>query len=857
MNIRTKILVLSLSGAATIAVLLTGLLLARKGTLKEQVTDEMNDLARQECSKIARDIYVMLQVQQTSIQNRVRSNLNVANELLTQAGGVTLEKDTVSWNAVNQFTKGTESVTLPKMMVGDTWLGQNYSSSATTPLVDKVKSLVGGTCTVFQRMNEAGDMLRVATNVEKTDGSRAIGTYIPAVNPDGKPNPVVSSVLSGQTFDGRAFVVNDWYITSYQPIFDKSHKVVGVLYVGIKQEDIAELRQGIMDVVVGKTGYVYILGGKGDQRGRYIISHQGKRDGENIWDAKDSDGNYFIRSAIEKAMKTNNGQSDFERYPWKNAGDNNARMKVAAVTYFEPWDWVIGAGCYEDDFQEAAAKVGSSLASLTWWVIIGAICIFVAVAAVSIWVARGIVRPLNNMMEGLKDIAEGEGDLTRRLDDSSRDELGTLARWFNTFVDKLQRIISEMADNASDVANSSTELSSTSTQLASSAEEMTAQSATVASAAEEMSSNMNTMAASTEQMTANVKTVASAVEEMTASISEIAKNAEQASTVANDAARLAETSNANIGQLGTAADEIGKVIETIQDIAEQTNLLALNATIEAARAGDAGKGFAVVATEVKELAKQTAEATEDIRRRIEGIQGSTGEAVRSIAEISEVIQKVNEVSKTIASAVEEQSITTKEIAQNVAQTSEAATTVSSGVAESASASQEITRNIAEIDLAVRQAAQGATFTQGASVQLNQVAGQLQKVVGQFKTNAKAFNAAPIKAAHGQWAVKLANLLAGKVSFTVADVASHHDCAFGKWYFGDGMKKFGNLTTFKDIDPAHAAVHDLAKKITQLYHDGNRHAAVEELSNLRKATHHIFELLDKLEEEAERHVLVAV
>ena len=150
----------------------------------------------------------------------------------------------------------------------------------------------------------------------------------------------------------------------------------------------------------------------------------------------------------------------------------------------------------------------------------------------------------------------------------------------------------------------------------------------MAAAAEQMSANMSIMSASTEQMSGNVKAVASAVEQLTASINEIAKSAEQAATVANSAAGLAKAGNTTIGDLGTAAGEIGKVIEVIQDIAEQTNLLALNATIEAARAGDAGKGFAVVATEVKELARQTAAATEDIRRRIGGIQTSTGQVVQ-------------------------------------------------------------------------------------------------------------------------------------------------------------------------------------------------------------------------------------
>jgi methyl-accepting chemotaxis protein len=405
-------------------------------------------------------------------------------------------------------------------------------------------------------------------------------------------------------------------------------------------------------------------------------------------------------------------------------------------------------------------------------------------------VTRMIVKPLNRTVEMLKDIAQGEGDLTkklpmRKINCSSikkcgktacpeygktsscwdtvgsnaagkihcpsilsgkikncyecpvmqmaiRDETDEIAAWFNTFISRLWNVISQFAASTKTLAGSSTELSATATQLAGGAEETTNQSATVASAAEEMAANMNNMAAASEQMTTNIKTVASATEQMTASITEIAKNAEQAASVAENAAQMAQSSNVSIGQLGTAADEIGKVIQVIQDIAEQTNLLALNATIEAARAGDAGKGFAVVATEVKELAKQTAEATEDIRKRIEGVQSSSSQAVKSIGQISDIIHQVNEISRTIASAVEEQSVTTKEIAQNVAQTSHAAETVSIGVTQSASASKEITQNITGVDQAAKQTAQGAAQTQTAGEELSRLAEELQSLVGQFK-----------------------------------------------------------------------------------------------------------------------------
>ncbi|MBN2581322.1 MAG: Cache 3/Cache 2 fusion domain-containing protein [Pirellulales bacterium] len=790
MKIKAKILLLSMGGTAATAAVLMGMLQLRKNSLEKDLTGELDVQARQQCAAVAKDVYQMLRTQDASLKKRLVYNLNVAEDVLANQGKITFSKELVTWKATNQFNKSTEEIRLPKMMVGNTWLEMNRAVDQPSPVVDKVGLLVGGTCTIFQRMNDAGDMLRVCTNVEKKDGTRAIGTYIPATQPDGVSNPVISAALQGKTYVGRAYVVNAWYITAYKPLRDDQGQITGVLYVGIKQEDLPELRKGIMDIVVGKTGYVYVVGGAGEQRGHYIISAQGKRDGENIWEAKDADGRLFIQSIVKKGLETKGGQCVFERYPWKNKGEDEARNKIVAITYYQPWDWVIGAGAYEDDFQDARGRLTEALNQFLFWSFAAAVVMLVVVGISTILAVNKIVRPLWAVVNGLKDIAQGEGDLTKKLamrkvNCSSikkcgkhtcpeygksancwdtvgsstigeihcpailsgkykschdcevmkmavRDETEEISAWFNTFMGKLCRIIRQVAGSTKTLASSSTELSTTATQLASGAEETTNQSSTVASAAEELATNMNNMAASTEQMNANVKTVASATEQMTASISEIAKNAEKASSVASNASTMAQSSNQTIGQLGNAADEIGKVIEVIQDIAEQTNLLALNATIEAARAGDAGKGFAVVATEVKELAKQTADATVDIRNRIQGIQTSSGEAVDSISQISEIIQQVNEISRTIASAVEEQSITTKEIAQNIVQTAQAAETVSVGVAQSATASKEITRNITGVDQAAKQTAEGANQTQTAGVELSKVSEQLQTLVNQFK-----------------------------------------------------------------------------------------------------------------------------
>jgi methyl-accepting chemotaxis protein len=428
------------------------------------------------------------------------------------------------------------------------------------------------------------------------------------------------------------------------------------------------------------------------------------------------------------------------------AGDTDARviddyLGSRVLSAWAPLDvydarWALICEIDENVAMEAVQQMDSRAATasttLISWIAALSTVIAVVVGLISYIISRGISRPIVRTTAMIRDIAEGEGDLTKRLDASSHDEVGELSQWFNLFVEKLQAIIGDIAKVAQTVAGAATQLSATTTQLAGGAEQTTQQSATVAAAAEEMSLNMGNMAASAEEMSTNVKTVASAVEQMTTSIGEVAQSAEQAAHVASQAAELAETSNSNVGQLNIAADAIGKVIETIQDIAEQTNLLALNATIEAARAGDAGKGFAVVAGEVKELARQTAEATDDIRQRIEGIQTSTGTAVKSIGQISEVVGQVNSVSRTIASAVEEQSITTREITANISQTATASETVTVGVTQSASAAKEITQNIAAVDESARQAAIGTEQMQSAAAELSKMGEELHALVHQFK-----------------------------------------------------------------------------------------------------------------------------
>jgi methyl-accepting chemotaxis protein len=378
-------------------------------------------------------------------------------------------------------------------------------------------------------------------------------------------------------------------------------------------------------------------------------------------------------------------------------------------------------------------KASTATIQQTQWINLtgGVICILLVVA-VLVYTIQRVLNPLNQTLRVVKDIAEGEGDLTIRLKVQSRDEVGELSKWFNIFLDKLQGIIANIAGTAGSLGSASTTLSDLSGKLADGAEHMSGLSSTVASAAEEMSANMSSVAASSNEAAANVNMVSSAAEEMTATINEIAANSEKARTISEAAVTQATETTSRMEKLGQAAQSIGKVTQTIADISDQTNLLALNATIEAARAGDVGKGFAVVANEIKELAKQTAAATLEIRNQIDGIQGSATESIDQIDKISQVIHNINEIVSTIATAVEEQSVTTKEIAGNVAQASHGIQEVNENVSQSSVVSMEIAKEISSVnDVSTQLNGNSAQMNNNAEA-LYRLANELNELVGKFK-----------------------------------------------------------------------------------------------------------------------------
>jgi len=344
---------------------------------------------------------------------------------------------------------------------------------------------------------------------------------------------------------------------------------------------------------------------------------------------------------------------------------------------------------------------------------------------------RLITKPLFKGVHLAKAMAAG--DLTQTMDVHQKDEIGILAHSLNDMAGTLRRIFGDINSGVGRVDESSTQLAAIANQMAAGAEATATRSGQVAAAAEEMSANQSSIAAAMEQAAVNLNMVASAAEEMNATISEIASNSGKAKEITTVAVQQSSKASERVNELGKAADEINKVTEAITEISEQTNLLALNATIEAARAGEAGKGFAVVANEIKDLARQTAAATLDIKNKIQGVQEATGVTVNEINEIGQVITDVDKIVATIAAAVEEQTATTKEIAENVQQASQGIAEVNENVSQSSTVSAEIASDIATVNSSANEMNQASRQVKVSAEELSAIADRLKEMMAKFKT----------------------------------------------------------------------------------------------------------------------------
>ena len=599
--------------------------------------------AHQNLDQVAQLVYTASEASVAEMERRADASLRFARAMFDRRGKVSLDAGhPVTWDARNQVTGEVRRASLPMLRLGGTGIGQNREPGQPSPSVDDIRAAGGVSTTLFQRMNDAGDMLRVATTVIGNDGKRGIGTFIAATSADGARNPVVAAALRGERFIGRAFVVNDWYLAAYEPI-RQGDRTIGMLFVGVPEKDtVNQLLERLEKVRIGATGHVFVLHGSGAARGTYLLSRDRKEDGRNVWSARDADGQPFIEALVTKAVALGRGNSGDARVTLQEAGETAPAVHVMRFKYFAPWDWVIAATVPEHESLAAANEVGriNSRSSLQLVGVVFA-ALFVTIA---VW----------RMVSG--------------------------------------RMAADVRAIVTDLANGSTQVVAAAGQLATASQSLSQGASEQAAALEETSASIEEMASMTRTNATHSRQAAGLMQDVDGRV--------QSST---EALRTMETSMAEIQN---ASQQVGRIIKTIDQIAFQTNILALNAAVEAARAGDAGMGFAVVADEVRALAQRSAQAAKDtaslIQGSIEKAQAGSDQVAKvaeAIGGIAESVAGVKDLVDQISVAGQQQAQGSDQVAKAIVHIEQVTQSTAATAEESAAASEELNAQ-AETSMAV-------------------------------------------------------------------------------------------------------------------------------------------------------------
>ncbi|MEW5800959.1 MAG: methyl-accepting chemotaxis protein [bacterium] len=635
MSLRVKLLTIGLLLSAFPLMMVLAIVLHQNRLMIKASSEECLTLALSGLDPVVRGVYAMCASQEGISQQVVNSSLTMARRVLNNTGQVSFSPDeTCSWNAINQYTKEALPIELPKMMVGDIWLGQNKDINTPSAVVDEVRMMSEVTSTIFQRMDRDGNMLRVCTNVQKLDGTRAIGTYIPAINPDGKQNPVIAAVLDGKTYRGRAYVVNAWYITAYEPIFDSSRHVIGVLYVGVPEESItAGLKEEIKKLKFGKTGSVYVL----DSKGNSVVSHDGRSDG----DGKDASGvqdgaaNRNLQQICSSVLALQPGSISEQRYSWRSSGDRVEHMKIAKVVFFQPWDWVIFAEASEDEILESQKKVMAIGRQGEMWLILTVVLTVLVTILIWIFTAHGIVGKLVYVVQQLTHTVSQAFQTSCQVAESSLD----------------------MAHGASDQAASLEEISSGLEEMSS----MTKQNADSVRRATVMSNSARDATQKSMEAMARMSTAILKIKDSSDETSKIIKTIDEIAFQTNLLALNAAVEAAHAGDLGRG---FAVVAEEVRNLAQRSAEAAKNTAILIDESRENTQNGVIASREVEEILGQIGDAIQQVTQLITEVSTASDAQAKGVEQINGAMIQIDQVmQKNITNADQSASASEKLSAQ--------------------------------------------------------------------------------------------------------------------------------------------------------------------------------------------------
>lgn len=645
LQLRDKVIGLAVFCALLPIVVLTLLLLIREGPLVKYIKQEITDLTEKSFHAVVHDMYSSCQTANDLITQGLENMLKLANYLAQQSGGIQVnETKEIEWPIINPQTKQTKNIKLPEILIGDKPLEKNLSFSEKTPIIDTLKDLLGGAISIYQKINDTGDMLRIATTISTLSNDRAIGTTLYAIDKDNQPNPIITSLMEGQQFRGSAYLFDDWYLTAFEPIKNKkneANEVIGAIAVGIRQKNLESLTKAIEEITIGLNGYVWIIKGtgSGDMIDNIIVKSSNVEKNMII-----NDQSIPVYTEIIQKARNLREKRGMEKVSWKDPGDIVPTNKTITYTYFPDWDWAIGVTAYDKDFEQPYIAIKNLFSQLKNAIFVAGLITLIIIGLVAFYLSGLLIKPITALtkiaiqvaqgdIEGamivIQKIIKGEDEDLAKAKERD-DETGKLLKAIITMIETLDRLIGR-------IKNSSIQLVSTATEIS--------------NAANAQETTVQDFGVSTKQIATTVKQISSTSQDLFKTMSNISDVANETGLMAD--AGLAELSemagtmttlskstssiSSKLSVISNKTANINTIVTTISKVADQTNLLSLNAAIEAEKAAEYGVGFGVVAREIRRLADQTALATLDIEQIVKEMQSAVSAGVMEMDKFTEQV----------------------------------------------------------------------------------------------------------------------------------------------------------------------------------------------------------------------------